>query len=241
MQLLACAQLAVLIAGPPQCMDEVQRGFGPLRDTVALLQSHGIALEGALVANEDIAVFLENAPVRWDATVHRAFKKKEEIQPLQNQMADAVKADIARFHEKVRCAHGWCGRRCLAPRAARHASCAAPLLFCRCAECGRSTRRARLSTLQDHQMKRTAAWTGELLANVMRRLRWLTGWLAGSTCRLLQWSGRQMASRSWRTCLSSQCAAVAAAARSTLAAHALYNCSHPASPPSETRAARCSS
>jgi hypothetical protein len=51
---------------------------------------------GAVLIEEetgtDALTFLEKMPILWDNTVNLAFKKKEEIQPLQ------VSSDCFRYH-----------------------------------------------------------------------------------------------------------------------------------------------
>ena len=50
----------------------------------------------------DALTFLEKMPMMWDNTVNLAFKKKEEIQPMQNARADSIKTEIANFAIKVK-------------------------------------------------------------------------------------------------------------------------------------------
>ena len=38
----------------------------------------------------------------WDNTVNLAFKKKEEIQPIQNSMAESISMDVKKFAGKVK-------------------------------------------------------------------------------------------------------------------------------------------
>ena len=41
-------------------------------------------------------------PLLWDNTVNYAFKKKEEIQTMQNSRADSIKSEIDKFAIKVK-------------------------------------------------------------------------------------------------------------------------------------------
>lgn len=82
-------------------MDQTPREFEPLRQAVALLKTHGVSMEEAMIGDENVVESLESAPMRWDNTVNHTFKKKEVIQPLQNQMVETIKRDISNFEKKV--------------------------------------------------------------------------------------------------------------------------------------------
>lgn len=75
--------------------------FGPLRDMVMLLKSHGITLDLGEVNNEPAVEYLERAPMLWDNIVNKTFRVKEEIHPLQNAMVDSIRKDIAAFKKRV--------------------------------------------------------------------------------------------------------------------------------------------
>ena len=89
-------------------MTETQESFGPMRDTMALMRSHGIDMSTVTIGDEDIEEpigaieFLEEVPMLWDNTVNLAFKKKEEIQPIQNSMAESISMDVKKFAGKVK-------------------------------------------------------------------------------------------------------------------------------------------
>eukprot|EP00904_Undaria_pinnatifida_P003150 jgi/Undpi1/12836/HiC_scaffold_7.g02503.m1 len=76
--------------------------FGPLKDTVLLLKSRGIAMDLPPVNKQPALEFLESAHMLWDNTVNKAYRVKGEIQPLQNAAADGVRKDIGAFGEEVR-------------------------------------------------------------------------------------------------------------------------------------------
>ena len=85
-------------------MQDTQESFGPLRDIMDLLKTHGIDMGAVVIEEEtgtDALTFLEKMPVLWDNTVNLAFKKKEEIQPMQNSRADSIKSEIQKFAQKV--------------------------------------------------------------------------------------------------------------------------------------------
>ncbi|KAE9226456.1 Dynein beta chain, flagellar outer arm [Phytophthora fragariae] len=75
--------------------------FAPLKDFVALLKLNGIALDMSYVGKENVLMFLEQAPIRWENMVNKTFKKKEVIQPLQNQMVESIKQEVAEFNRRL--------------------------------------------------------------------------------------------------------------------------------------------
>ncbi|KAF4325335.1 hypothetical protein BBI17_000424 [Phytophthora kernoviae] len=75
--------------------------FAPLRDFVALLKLNGIALDMSYVGKENVLTFLEQAPIRWENMVNKTFKKKEVIQPLQNQMMESIRQEVAEFNRRL--------------------------------------------------------------------------------------------------------------------------------------------
>lgn len=75
--------------------------FTPLKDIVALLKQNGIALDLSYVGKENVLVFLDQAPLRWEAMVNKTFKKKELIQPLQNHMVESIRIEIVDFHRRL--------------------------------------------------------------------------------------------------------------------------------------------
>jgi dynein heavy chain len=86
-----------------KAMDTTATMFGPLRDTVALLRSHGVHVEQHKIGGtQGVMEFLETAPLKWDATVNITFKKKEDIFPLQNAEMDNIKAQVEGFFLSVR-------------------------------------------------------------------------------------------------------------------------------------------
>ncbi|KAG7392404.1 hypothetical protein PHYPSEUDO_000812 [Phytophthora pseudosyringae] len=75
--------------------------FGPLKDFVALLKLNGIALDMSYVGKENVLTFLEQAPIRWENMVNKTFKKKEAILPLQNQMMESIRQEVAEFNRRL--------------------------------------------------------------------------------------------------------------------------------------------
>ena len=54
-----------------------------------------------MVAGMEVTDYLEAAPMRWEATVNKAFKKKEEIFPLQTAESEQIKVQIEAFSRAV--------------------------------------------------------------------------------------------------------------------------------------------
>ena len=86
-------------------MSSMSSTFGPLRDMVMLLKSHGITLDLGEVGGEPATEYLERAPMLWDNIVNKTFRVKEEIHPLQNAMVDNIRKDIATFKGNAKCFH----------------------------------------------------------------------------------------------------------------------------------------
>jgi len=82
-------------------MADMESVFEPLKDMVILLKNHGVPLELALVNGRTALDYLEVAPVMWESTVNKAFKVKEEIQPLQNSLTDSIRKDVADHRVRV--------------------------------------------------------------------------------------------------------------------------------------------
>ncbi|POM80025.1 Dynein heavy chain, partial [Phytophthora palmivora] len=81
--------------------EELLVNFAILKDFVALLKLNGIALDMSYVGKENVLVFLEQAPIRWENMVNKTFKKKEVIQPLQNQMMESIRQEVAEFNRRL--------------------------------------------------------------------------------------------------------------------------------------------
>ena len=91
-------------------MTRTHRAIQPLRDTVALVKSHGVLFKHDFVALREregdlaeIAVldFLDSAGFLWDDTINKMFKRKETIQGQQDRMADHIASDIDTFRGRV--------------------------------------------------------------------------------------------------------------------------------------------
>ena len=83
-------------------METRQEMFHPLRDTVALLKTHGISMEGQRVGDMGVLEYLDAAPLKWEATINKTFKKKEEIYSLQTAEMDNIKEQVERFFLSMR-------------------------------------------------------------------------------------------------------------------------------------------
>ncbi|KAK1930304.1 Dynein beta chain [Phytophthora citrophthora] len=81
--------------------EELLVNFTPLKEFVALLKLNGIALDMSYVGKENVLTFLEQAPIRWENMVNKTFKKKEVIQPLQNQMMESIRQEVAEFNRRL--------------------------------------------------------------------------------------------------------------------------------------------
>ena len=82
-------------------MPEIAVIFDPLRNIVMLLKKHSIPIDLPAVGGQPALDFLEAAKMIWDNTVNRAFRVKEEIQPLQNSMLDGIRKEIRSFEQLV--------------------------------------------------------------------------------------------------------------------------------------------
>jgi hypothetical protein len=85
-----------------KAMDSSRAMFAPLRETVALLRSHGVHVEQQKIGTQSVMEYLETAPLKWDATVNMTFKKKEDIFPLQNAEMDNIKQQVESFFLAMR-------------------------------------------------------------------------------------------------------------------------------------------
>jgi dynein heavy chain len=90
-----------------KAMDETRELFSPLRDTVALLKTHGITLDSTYVGEDteyeiEVLEYLETAPMKWDAVVNKMFKKKEEILSLQQQEAKNIGEELEKYFLELR-------------------------------------------------------------------------------------------------------------------------------------------
>ena len=76
--------------------------FAPLRDTVAALRMQGLQLDGVRLGDIHAGEYLETAPLKWEATVSRTFRKKEEIFPMQTAEIDSIKVQVETFTAQMR-------------------------------------------------------------------------------------------------------------------------------------------
>ncbi|XXQ31198.1 Dynein heavy chain, cytoplasmic [Plasmodiophora brassicae] len=70
--------------------------FGPLRDTVAMLKRHGLALKDYELK------MLDDAPVRWENMVDKVYKVKEKITPFQDRGVKSINLKAEAFAEQLR-------------------------------------------------------------------------------------------------------------------------------------------
>jgi len=70
--------------------------FSPLRDMVALLKKFGRSLDDYELR------LLNEAPMKWDATVNNVYKVKEKVNNLQNDEVDKIKAKVRSFDAELK-------------------------------------------------------------------------------------------------------------------------------------------
>lgn len=75
--------------------------FNPLRQTVSLLRSHGVSMDGCYVKGVPVIEYLEKCQDIWDSTIDKAFKVKEEIQNMQNVESEHLKMELSQFMTEV--------------------------------------------------------------------------------------------------------------------------------------------
>lgn len=97
----ALMQVMTYIRDVRKRMPQIASIFDPLRTTVMLLKKHAIPIDLPTIGGQPALEFLEAAKMFWDNTVNRAFRVKEEIQPLQNAMLDSIRKDIRMFENSV--------------------------------------------------------------------------------------------------------------------------------------------
>ena len=82
--------------------DVISEMFGPQRDCLHFLRTHGVDVVATSIAGKNIQDVLEEAPVIWDSIVKRSFKRKEEILPMQLSSVEALKSDLDEFYLSIR-------------------------------------------------------------------------------------------------------------------------------------------
>lgn len=82
-------------------MPEIAVIFDPLRNIVLLLKKYTIPIDLPNIGEHAALDFLESAKMLWDNTVNRAFRVKEEIQPLQNSMLEGIRKEIRAFENQA--------------------------------------------------------------------------------------------------------------------------------------------
>lgn len=82
-------------------MPELSCAFEPLKSIVILLKVKNIPLDLPLIGGQVALDFLEQASMQWDNTVNKAYRVKENLQPLQLVMIDGVKKEIKAFDMNV--------------------------------------------------------------------------------------------------------------------------------------------
>lgn len=96
----ALMSLITHIRNVRRIMDPTSHMFAPLKDIVALLRAHGIAMDGT-IGGLPVLEYMEQAQMLWDNTVNNAFRVKELIRERQMALAEQVKADTAAFAARV--------------------------------------------------------------------------------------------------------------------------------------------
>jgi dynein heavy chain len=82
-------------------MPEISALFDPMDNTVALLKSHGIAIDLPPIGEQAALDFLEQSKMLWDNTVNKAFRVKAMIQPLQSSMLEGIRKEVKLFNTNV--------------------------------------------------------------------------------------------------------------------------------------------
>jgi len=82
-------------------MPEIASLFEPMHKIVALLKTNGIAIDMAPIGGQPALDFLEHAKMLWDNTVNKAFRVKENIQPLQTSMLEGIRKEVKQFQANV--------------------------------------------------------------------------------------------------------------------------------------------
>ena len=83
-------------------VEETNAMFEPLRETINLLKKHGVSMDGAMIGDDELMDNLENAPMKWEIIVNKAYKKKETIMPMQNAEADQIKSRLTSFVNRIK-------------------------------------------------------------------------------------------------------------------------------------------
>jgi dynein heavy chain len=81
---------------PVQCLIQRQQ------DCVRKLRSWNSDPSSILVNDQTIQDFLEDAPTKWEALLVRSASTKERLQPLQDEAAENLKADVRKFNETIK-------------------------------------------------------------------------------------------------------------------------------------------
>jgi dynein heavy chain len=82
-------------------MPEISSLFDPLRNIVTLLKGKSIAIDLPQVGGQAALDYLEQAQMIWDNTVNKAYRVKENLQPLQNSMIESVRKEIKNFDATI--------------------------------------------------------------------------------------------------------------------------------------------
>jgi dynein heavy chain len=103
-------------------MDETRDSFAVLRDSVALLKTHGIQFDGVKIGggpknpaegdapeegaevlpSTPLAEYLENVPFTWEALEKKMVEKREELLPVVNKESDEIKTRVDAFFLEMR-------------------------------------------------------------------------------------------------------------------------------------------
>ena len=82
-------------------MPELAALFDPMEAIVALLKSNGRQIDLPPIGEQPALDFLEQSKMLWDNTVNKAFRVKENIQPLQASMLEGIRKEVKQFNVNV--------------------------------------------------------------------------------------------------------------------------------------------
>lgn len=82
-------------------MPEIAALFDPMHQIVSLLKANAIVIDMPFVGGQPALDYLEHAKLHWDNVVNKAFRVKENIQPLQTAMLEGIRKEIKQFTANV--------------------------------------------------------------------------------------------------------------------------------------------
>jgi dynein heavy chain, axonemal len=82
-------------------MPEIESLFEPMNKIVNLLKSNGITIDMLPIGGQPALDYLEHSKVYWNNTVIKAFRVKENVQPMQSTMLDGIRKEVKVFNNNV--------------------------------------------------------------------------------------------------------------------------------------------